>query len=287
MGVKGVIVAAGYGTRFLPVTRCVPKEMLPLVDRPSIDFVVQEFLDAGVQEILVLTSRRKKVLEDWFDRDAELDAVFEAQGARSKLEQSRPPEAQVAFVRQSEMHGAGHALLQVRAFVGDDPVVVSYPDDLFGQPNCTAQLLETWQRTGCSVLAAHDMPGADLTRYGVLDVEGDGDERPVRGFVEKPAPGEAPSTVVSLGRYLYTPDFFEALAEGWASHDPARGEYFTNVALTSLADRGRVVARIVDAPRWDTGTPLGLLQASVEEGLRRADLGADLRRWLEGRLAED
>lgn len=286
MSVQGVIIAAGYGTRFLPVTRAVPKEMLPIVDRPALDFVVEEFVEAGIEQIVVITSRRKKVMEDWFDHDPEIEGVFRREGADEKLAKAQPPEVEVAFVRQRAMLGAGHAILEAAAFVGDDPFVVAYPDDLFGAPNCTRQLVDTYEQTGSTVLAAHHMPGEDMSRYGVLDVgESDSDGVfPVRHLVEKPAPGEAPSTLVSLGRYLYSPEFVDHLRAQWKRHDPASGEYYPQDATNALAAEGGVVARVVDAPRYDTGQPLGLLKTTVEMAMQRDDLGDEFTAWLRERL---
>jgi UTP--glucose-1-phosphate uridylyltransferase len=282
--VKGVIVAAGFGTRFLPVTKTVPKEMLPILDRPSLDHVVRELIEADVDDLLVISSRRKRALEDWFDRDLELEQVFEREGATAKRAKIAPPPIRVTFIRQTEMRGAGQALLLAAEFAGKDPVIVAYPDDLFGRPNASAQLVAAYRETGKSVLAAHDLPGADLSRYGVLDVAGVGPVRDVRRIVEKPLPGHAPSSVVSLGRYLYTPDLFPLLAQGWARHK--EGEFFPQDAINELAARGRVAARIVDAARWDTGTPLGLLTAAIDEALERPDLEGPLRSWLLERLRD-
>lgn len=282
MGVKGVIVAAGYGTRFLPVTRCVPKEMLPLVDRPAIDLVVEEFIGAGIEEILVISSRRKKAMEDWFDRDPELEELFRREGAERKLRQIEPPKVKVSFVRQQRMGGTGDALRLARSFAGSDPVVVAYPDDLFGPPNCSAQLIDTWRRTECSVLSAEDLGEVDVSRYGVLDVREVGGETMLRQIVEKPPVGTEPSKMVSWGRYLFTPDFFDALDAGAEAH--TGGEYFHVGAINALAAAGRMAVRRIDSPRWDTGTPLGYLQACIEVAFQREDLAPALRAWLRGRL---
>lgn len=285
MGIKGVIVAAGYGTRFLPVTKTLPKEMLPLVDRPAIDFIVEEFVDAGITEILVISSRRKKVMEDWFDREVELESVFEREGAHHKAEKIVPRNVEVFFTRQQQMRGTGQALLLAKPFVGDDAMVVAYPDDLFGQPNCTKQLVETYRETGCTVLSAHDLSGEDVSRYGVLDVhDAEGHTAKVRSMVEKPPQGSEPSTLVSLGRYLYTPDIFPILEAGWAEHQAKSGEYFQTDPINQLAAQGRVVSRVVDAPRWDTGAPLGYLQTVIEVALQRDDLREPLTNWLKQRL---
>lgn len=263
---KGVIVAAGYGTRFLPVTKTVPKEMLPLIDTPSVDFIVREFIDSGITQILVITSRRKRALEDYFDREIELETVFRTEGADAKLAKIAPPEASVTFVRQTEMRGTGHALLAAREFAGTDPVVVAYPDDLHfspaGEPPLAAQLIETWRKTGCSVLATlHDPP--ELGRYGVLALGDDGLH--VTDIVEKPAPGTEPSREASIGRYLYTHDFFQYLQKGWERHlaAGASGEYYHVDALKALMSDGRVVFSRIRGERIDTGAPAGYLRAIV------------------------
>lgn len=279
---KGVIIAAGYGTRFLPVTKVVPKELLPIVDRPAIDLVVQELAEAGVDELLIVSSRRKKALEDWFDRDPELEAVFEREGAAEKLARIAPPKVKATFVRQQRMAGTGDALLLAREFAGNDPVVVAYPDDLFGAPNCTAQLVDTFLKTGRSVLSATDLKGEDVSRYGVLAVQDVEGELLLKGIVEKPPRGQEPSTLVSWGRYLYTPELFAQLEDGKRFHKG--GEYYHVNAVNVLASRGRVAVRVVDAPRLDTGTPLGYVQAVIDLALGRADIGPELEAWLKKRV---
>jgi len=268
----------------LPVTRCVPKEMLPVGNRPAIDWVVQEFIDAGITELLVITSRRKKALEDWFDRDPELEAVFAAEGADEKRAIIQPPSINAHFVRQQEMLGSGHALLLAREFAGDDPVVVAYPDDLFGAPNISRVLIDTWRATGCSVLSA--MPVDDeeeLSRYGVLQVrEGDQGVLRVETLVEKPPLGTAPSNLVSMGRYLFTPEVFHALQRGWDHH--RGGEYFHVDALMELASAGRLVAAPVVSTRYDVGTTEAWLRTTVDLALEDPQQGPGLRAWLKERL---
>lgn len=276
MAVKGVIVAAGYGSRFLPVTRVVPKELFPLVDRPAIDYVVREMAEAGIEDLLVITSRRKKSLDDWFDRDIELERSYD--GSRLGV-----PQVRTQFVRQQEMKGTGHALLLARAFVGNDPFVVAFPDDLFEQ-NCSALLIAEHERTGKTVLSCGDLTGQDVSRYGVVDAAPDADGRlVVRDMVEKPPRGTEPSSLVSWGRYLYTPDVFEALDAGMAAHQ--KGEFYATDAIRALAKRGRVVATVIPGERWDTGERLGYLTTSVEMALRHPELGGPLRAWLADRLS--
>jgi UTP--glucose-1-phosphate uridylyltransferase len=255
---KGVIVAAGYGSRFLPVTKTVPKEMLPLIDKPSIDFIVDEFLASGIKQILIVTSRRKKALEDYFDREPELEAVFSAQNDLQKLEKIRPSEAEFFFVRQRQMMGTGHALLQARAFLGNDPFVVAYPDDIhFGNKPLSLQLIEKYRQTGCSVLATlHDPP--DIGRYAVLSL--DDDNLHVLDMVEKPAPGTELSKEASIGRYLYSEGFLDALAEGWPKHKGS-GEFHHVYGLKKQMENKKVVFKRIEGERFDTGAPDGYLRA--------------------------
>jgi UTP--glucose-1-phosphate uridylyltransferase len=275
---KGIIVAAGYGTRFLPVTKTIPKEMIPLVNVPSIQFIVDEFVGAGITDIVIISSRRKKVLEDYFDREVELEGVFEREGKTKQLGLIAPQKANIAFVRQQRMMGTGHALLQVKSWIGDDACVVAYPDDLHvGKTPLAAQLVKAYEETGCSVMASITEPG-DVSRYGVLSIAKDG--RHVSGIVEKPPKGTEPSHEVSIGRYLYTPEFFALLEEGWKHHlaaaeksDKAPGEYFHIYALNKLMEAGRVVYCPTEGERLDTGEPAGYLDAV----LRYADTQPDLR----------
>jgi UTP--glucose-1-phosphate uridylyltransferase len=273
---KGVIVTAGYGTRFLPVTKTIPKEMLPLVTRPSIEFIVDELVASGITEILFITSRRKKSLEDYFDRERELEAEFEAAGDTKKLQAIAPPRAHCYFVRQQEMRGTGHALLLARSFVGSEPFVVAYPDDLhFGSPPLARQLIETWEQTGCTVLSTlHDPP--DINRYGVISIAPD--NLHVTGIVEKPPRGREPSREASIGRFLYAPDFLDVLEAEWTRH--GAGEFFHTPAVLALAARGRVVYRRVQGERLDTGAPSGYLEAIIRYARTVPDLNAVLERLM-------
>jgi len=285
---KGIIVAAGYGTRFIPVTKTIPKEMLPLVTVPSIQLIIDEFVRAGILDILVISSRRKKALEDYLDREVELEEVFTREGKRAQLERIEPTRANVAFVRQRRMMGTGHALLAARAWVGSDPCVVAYPDDLhMGETPLAAQLAAAWRETGCSVLASITEPG-DVSRYGVLAIAKDG--RRVDAIVEKPAPGAEPSHEVSIGRFLYTPEFFEFLEEGWKIHleeadraGRAPGEYFHIYALNKLMAAGKVVYCPISGTRLDTGEPAGYLEAILRYADTQPELRAVIDRFARGR----
>ncbi len=291
MNVKGVILAAGYGTRFLPVTKTVPKEMLPLVETPSIQFIIDEFLASGIRDILIITSRRKKVLEDYFDRESEMETVFNREGAAHKLERIRPANANVFFVRQQEMGGTAHALMLCEPFTGSAPFVVAYPDDiLLGTPPCSQQLIDTWRHTctaenpqGCSILSVLDMSGDDVSRYGVVDIDVRQTVQYVRRMVEKPARGEEPSHLVSLGRYLYTPEIFPVLHD--LAKKPRSGEYYQTEPINVLAARHKVACATFAGNRYDTGTPLGFLQSTVQYALSRDDLKTDFVRFLKETLS--
>jgi UTP--glucose-1-phosphate uridylyltransferase len=285
---KGIIVAAGYGTRFLPVTKTIPKEMIPLVNVPSIQFIVDEFVNSGITDIVIISSRRKKVLEDYFDREVELETVFEREGKMRQLGLIAPPKATIAFVRQQKMMGTGHALLQVKNWIGNDACVVAYPDDLhIGKVPLAAQLMKAYTETGCSVLASITEPG-DVSRYGVLALAKDGMH--VSGIVEKPARGNEPSHEVSIGRYLYTPEFFALLEEGWKKHleeaekagKPA-GEYFHIYALNKLMESGKVVYCPTEGERLDTGEPAGYLDAVLRYADTQSELRAVIDRYIASR----
>lgn len=254
---KGLIIAAGYGTRFLPVTKTVPKEMLPIIDKPSICYIIEEFIASGITDIVLITSRRKRCLDDFFDREIELEQLFTAEGNTEKLEKIKPYDINLTTIRQQEMSGTGHALLQARAAIGNEPFVVAYPDDIhIGEVPLAQQLIDRYEQTGCSVLATLHDP-LNLERYGVLDLTEDGQH--IRGIVEKPAPGTETSKEASIGRFLYTAEIFEYLQEGWELH--TGGEYYHIYALQKLMDQRKVVFSPVEGERLDTGTPQGYLRA--------------------------
>ncbi len=278
---KGIILAAGYGTRFLPITKVIPKEMLPLGTRPALDYVVEEYIQSGITDILVITSRRKKVLEDYYDREAELESVFAAQGKEAQLRAISPPEGvRFYFVRQQRMGGTGDAVMLAREFAGDDPCVLSFPDDLhFGATPLARQLLDVFAETGNAVLALEERPtGEDISRYGVAGI--DPDTRPLRvtGLIEKPPSGEEPSRCISIGRYLLTPETFTALEEEYRMH--RQGEFYLTAAFNRLAAAGRLSGCIYEGYRLDTGEPLGYYEANVRFLLRDPQLGPAFRQIL-------
>ncbi len=277
---KGIIVAAGYGTRFLPITKTIPKEMLPVGLKPSIAYIVDEFVASGISEIIIISSRRKKAMEDYFDHEIELEELFRKEGKADKLGKIEPPEAHFVFVRQTEMRGTGHALLQVKDLVANEPCVVAYPDDLhFGEVPLARQLIEVYQKTGKCVLATIYEHG-DVSRYGVVDPCDDG--LGVKGFVEKPRAGAEPSHEVSIGRYLYTPEFFTWIEEGWKHH--TGGEYYHTYALNKMIELGKFAYHRVEGLRLDTGEPAGYFEAILENARRDPELRPVLHRFIASHL---
>lgn len=282
---KGIILTAGYGTRFLPITKSIPKEMLPLGTRPALDWVVREYMDSGITDILIINSRRKKVLEDYFDREPELEAVFRAEGKTVQLEKIRPPEGvRFYFIRQQEMRGTGDAVLLAKEFAGSDPCVLAFPDDLHlrnGAPPLAAQLFEVHQRTGHSVLALEERPAdEDISRYGVAAVDPSVEPLRVTALIEKPACGTEPSRLISIGRYLLTPEIFPALEAERRLH--REGEFYLTAAFNRVAAEGKLSGCLYAGERLDTGEPLGYYQALVRAVLDDPDQGPPFREYLRG-----
>ena len=268
---KGVILAAGYATRFLPASKTIPKEMFPLVDRPAIDFIVQEMADSGIRDILLVSSRRKKVMEDYFDREVELSSAFSKSNEFEKLEVIKPIEVNIFTLRQQHMMGTGNALMLVEPFVGNEPFVVAYPDDIvLGEKPLSKQLIETWEKPGSTVLAVKQMQEDQLSRYGVIEPENSGKIMKVKKMVEKPKQGAAPSRFVSFGRYLYTSDLFDALKTSDKNHSH-KGEFTQTEAINQLAANGMVSAVEFEGTRYDLGEPLGFLISAMQIGLTRPE----------------
>ncbi|MBI2873019.1 MAG: UTP--glucose-1-phosphate uridylyltransferase GalU [Chloroflexi bacterium] len=276
-----VIPAAGLGTRFLPATKAIPKEMLPLIDRPSIQYVVEEAAEAGIQRIVLVTSRGKSTMEDHFDLAPELEAALEAKSDTRSLELVRRPAqlAEIISVRQKRQLGLGHAVLTARQAVGREPFIVYLPDDIIRHPvSATHQMLSVFERYKASVVAVEDVPRERVSSYGVIQGE-QVEERlwHVRGMVEKPAPDQAPSTLGIVGRYVLTPEVFDALEK---VRPGAIGEIQLTDAIALLARSQPVYAYQFQGRRYDVGTPQGMLRASVEMALEREDMAPALVPWL-------
>ncbi len=274
MNIKGIIIAAGYGTRFLPGTKTVPKEMFPLIDTPAIDFIIDEFVKSGIKDILIVTSRRKKCLEDYFDREVELESVFESENDNKKLSKIKPTEANIFFMRQQKMAGTGHAIMNCRAFVGDSAFVVAYPDDLvFGDIPLSKQLIDIHTQTGGSVLSVESVDG-DVSRYGVVGYKQNGSIMQVTGIVEKPPVGTEPSKMISVGRYLFISEIFDLLEADYVRHQkecPGKEFYHIN-SINALSQAGKMFACKYDGLRIDVGDKIGYLEGIIRYALMREDL---------------
>lgn len=282
MGVhKAVVLAAGYGTRLLPATKAQPKEALPLVDKPIIQYTVEEAADSGLRQVIVVTASGKRAVEDHFDRSLELEMALREKGDLARLAEIQRISdlADIVYVRQKEQLGVGHAVLTARDVVGNEPFVLFFPDDVIvAEVPVARQLIDVFNRCGGPVIAVQEVPESEVESYGVVDAEpiGDGIYR-VRGLVEKPRPEEAPSNLGIVGRYVLTPDVFEVLE----TTAPGKNrEIQITDALAGLLRRRDLFACRFEGRRYDTGRPLGLLQASIELALRRPDIGPGLREYL-------
>jgi UTP--glucose-1-phosphate uridylyltransferase len=287
---KAVILAAGYGTRFLPATKAIPKEMLPLVDRPAIQHVVEEAIRAGLEQIIMVTAAAKRAVEDHFDRDRELEQWLEQKGNAQQADEMRRLAglADIVCVRQKERLGIGHAVLMARSLVGDEPFALFFPDDIIeSEVPAIKQLMDVFYRHGGSVLAVQRVPREEIHHYGVIEPK-PLEERvyKVLGIVEKPPASEAPSDLTVVGRYVLTPAIFPILAST-PPDAKAGGEIQLTDGIARLLGEEPVFACRYEGERFDVGRPLGLLKASLSMALARPDLGPELRRYLQDLLARE
>jgi UTP--glucose-1-phosphate uridylyltransferase len=285
---KAVIPAAGLGTRFLPATKAMPKEMLPVVDKPAIQYVVEEAVRAELSDVLVITGRNKRPLEDHFDRVPNVEQILEQKGDFEKLAavQAASELADIHYLRQGDPLGLGHAVLRARQHVGDEPFAVLLGDDLIDEhDDLLTRMIEVQQQTGGSVVALMEVDPAQISAYGCADVTpaGDGGYVRINELVEKPSPDEAPSNLAVIGRYVLHPAVFDVLEDT----SPGRGgEIQLTDALEALAGRegegGGVYGVVFSGRRYDTGDKLSYLKAVVTIAAEREDIGGELRTWLKG-----
>ncbi len=282
---KAVIPAAGYGTRFLPATKATPKEMLPIVDKPTIQFIVEEALESGIEEILIISGHAKRAIEDHFDSAPTLEAELEKKGKKELLEIVRETaEIRVHYIRQKHMRGLGDAIYCAKPFMGDEPFAVLLGDDVVYSPDNPAlkQLMDVYYATGASVLGCQVVPKEKVSAYGIVDGESvdianfENIVR-VKDMIEKPAPSEAPSQLAVLGRYVIKPEIFEILE----NTKPGKGgEIQLTDALKVLAKNDTVYACDFKGKRYDLGDKLEFLKATIEFALRRDDLHNDFSSYL-------
>jgi len=278
---KAVFPAAGLGTRFLPATKASPKEMLPLVDKPLIQHVVEEAVASGIESVIIVTGRGKSAIEDHFDVSFELEKLLEERGKLAELEAMRTISsmARVSYVRQQEARGLGHAVFQARDLVGDEPFAVMLSDDIIDSKTpALRQLLDVYEKYDAPVLATFAVEGEAISRFGALDVEEieDGVYK-VKDMVEKPPFAEAPSNLAIIGRYILTPDIFDELEK---TQPGAIGEIQITDAMRSLLKKRPFYAVRFEGTRHDAGDKLGFLIANVEFALKRDDLAADFKAYL-------
>jgi UTP--glucose-1-phosphate uridylyltransferase len=284
---KAVFPAAGWGTRFLPATKAQPKEMLPLVDKPVIQYAVEEAVAAGIEQVIVVTSTHKGAIEDHFDLNHELESFLEEKGEIEKLRQVRSITdlAQIAYVRQKEQLGLGHAVLMAKDLIGHEPFAVILPDDVVvADRPCIGQLIHAYAQTHGSVVALMEVPPEETSRYGVIAGEpveeslNHGRLRRLSKLVEKPDPSDAPSNLAIIGRYVLTPKIFDKLEQ---TPRGAGGEIQLTDAIEALMEEQAVFGYEFEGKRYDAGTTMGWLQASVELALQRPEVGGEFRKYLQ------
>ncbi len=280
---KAIIPAAGFGTRFLPATKSQPKEMLPVVDKPTIQYIVEEAVESGIEDILIVIGRYKSVIEDHFDRSVELEMELEKKGKYDLLEQIQDIAgmANIQFVRQKTALGLGHAVHCAKNFIGNEPFAVMLGDDIVDSPGypCLKQMMDLYEREQCSILGVKEVAQQDIHKYGIVD----GDRvseglYTVRSLVEKPKAEEAPSNVAIMGRYIITPAIFDILEK---TAPGAGNEIQLTDALKTLALKEKMLAYVFKGRRHDVGDKLGFLEATVEFALQRDNLKDDFLNYLE------
>jgi UTP--glucose-1-phosphate uridylyltransferase len=282
---KAVFPAAGLGTRFLPATKAQPKEMLPLVDKPIIQYGVEEAMAAGCDQILIVTGRGKQSIEDHFDVSYELERMLEDRKKTDllKIVRSISDMIHIAYVRQKEALGLGHAVLTARELVGDEPFAVLLADDVIdAEVPCLKQMIDVFSEKQCSIIATQIVAGEAISAYGVLDakpVAGNPRLYEIHNLVEKPALKDAPSDLAVVGRYVLTPAIFEILSE---TKPGVGGELQLTDGLRGLLKKEKIYGYVFEGKRHDAGDKLGLLKATVEFALKREDLGGPLREYLRG-----
>jgi UTP--glucose-1-phosphate uridylyltransferase len=283
---KAIIPAAGLGTRFLPATKAMPKEMLPIVDKPTIQYIVEEAIASGIEDIIIVTGKGKRAIEDHFDNAYELEQNLIEKGKYDLLEKVKEPsKVDIHYIRQKEPKGLGHAVWCARNFIGDEPFAVLLGDDIVqADPPCLKQLIDQYEQTLSSVIGVKQVPDHETHRYGIIEpIEQHGRRYQVRQFVEKPAPGTAPSNLAIMGRYILTPEIFLFLEKQEAG---AGGEIQLTDAIQKLNEIQRVFAYEFEGKRYDVGEKLGFIQTTIEFALQHDELREDLIQFMEKILSD-
>ncbi|CYC66394.1 UTP--glucose-1-phosphate uridylyltransferase [Staphylococcus aureus] len=278
---KAIIPAAGLGTRFLPATKAMPKEMLPILDKPTIQYIVEEAARAGIEDIIIVTGRHKRAIEDHFDSQKELEMVLKEKGKSELLEkvQYSTELANIFYVRQKEQKGLGHAISSARQFIGNEPFAVLLGDDIVeSEVPAVKQLIDVYEETGHSVIGVQEVPEADTHRYGIIDpLTKNGRQYEVKKFVEKPAQGKAPSNLAIMGRYVLTPEIFDYLK---TQKEGAGNEIQLTDAIERMNNDNQVYAYDFEGERYDVGEKLGFVKTTIEYALKDDSMREELTRFI-------
>lgn len=278
---KAVIPAAGLGTRFLPATKAQPKEMLPIVDKPTIQYIIEEAVQSGIEDIIIVTGRSKRAIEDHFDKSVELEMLLERTGKHDMLEvvENISNLVDIHYVRQKEPLGLGHAVLCAKKFIGNEPFAVLLGDDIVdSEVPALKQMMDQYNEVQSSILGCNEVPRSEVNKYGIVNYsEKVGELFKVESLVEKPAIEEAPSTQAIVGRYILSPAIFELLEEGTPDK---KGEIQLTDAIDKLLGRESIYSYIIKGNRYDVGDKFGFLQASIDFALKRPDLKDKLEAYI-------
>ena len=284
---KAVIPAAGLGTRFLPATKAQPKEMLPIVDKPTLQYIIEEAVDSGIDEILIITGRNKSSIENHFDKSVELEIELEKSGKDELLEEVRKISdmVNIHYIRQKEPKGLGHAIYCAKSFIGDEPFAVLLGDDIvYNEKPCLKQMIEAYNEYKTTILGVQEVPLADVSKYGIVEGKHIEDRiYKVKNLIEKPTVENAPSNIAILGRYIINPAIFKALEE---TKPGKNGEIQLTDALEILSNWEAMYAYVFEGKRYDVGNKLGFLEATVEFALRREALKDEFMEYLRGIVKE-
>ncbi|HEK6348062.1 UTP--glucose-1-phosphate uridylyltransferase GalU [Staphylococcus aureus] len=278
---KAIIPAAGLGTRFLPATKAMPKEMLPILDKPTIQYIIEEAARAGIEDIIIVTGRHKRAIEDHFDSQKELEMVLKEKGKSELLEkvQYSTELANIFYVRQKEQKGLGHAISSARQFIGNEPFAVLLGDDIVeSEVPAVKQLIDVYEETGHSVIGVQEVPEADTHRYGIIDpLTKNGRQYEVKKFVEKPAQGTSPSNLAIMGRYVLTPEIFDYLK---TQKEGAGNEIQLTDAIERMNNDNQVYAYDFEGERYDVGEKLGFVKTTIEYALKDDSMREELTRFI-------
>lgn len=277
---KAIIPAAGLGTRFLPATKAMPKEMLPIVDRPTIEYIVEEAIESGIEDIIIVTGKGKRAIEDHFDRNFELEQYLQEKGKLNLLEKvNRSSNVNIHYIRQKEPKGLGHAIWCARKFIGNEPFAVLLGDDIVRSTvPCIKQLITQYEQTGCSIIGVQSVAHEETSRYGIIDpISSEGRMYQVRQFIEKPELGNAPSNLAIMGRYILTPEIFMFLERQEVG---AGGEIQLTDAIQKLNEIQPVRAYNFEGKRFDVGEKLGFILTTIEFALNNEELASDVHKML-------